>query len=173
VFGTFTITTTGTPAPSINAIGALPAGVNVVDNGDGTATLSGTPQSGSAGSYPLTFTANNLVGTPATQNFTLSVANNATGTPIFTSAPSTTFTVGVAGTFTITTAAVPAVTSITKVGGLATGLNFVDNGNGTATVSGTPAANTAGLYVVTLFAIGPGGQTVQTFSVKVLEAASI
>src|SRR5262249_41863658 len=119
VLGTFTITTTGTPIVAISPIGALPAGVDFNDNGDGTAPLSGTPQPGSAGSYPLTIMANNGVGTPATQNFTLSIANNVTGTPLFTSAPSTAFTIGVAGTFTITTAAVPAVTSITKVGGLA------------------------------------------------------
>lgn len=31
-----------------------------VDNGDGTATLSGTPATGTAGSYPLVITANIL-----------------------------------------------------------------------------------------------------------------
>ena len=37
-------------------------------------TLAGTPAAGTAGTYPLTFTATNSVGQSATQNFTLTVA---------------------------------------------------------------------------------------------------
>ena len=39
----------------------LPTGVTFTDNGDGTATLAGTPAAGTGGSYPLTFTASNGV----------------------------------------------------------------------------------------------------------------
>src|SRR5262249_23936506 len=42
-------------------------------NGDGTATLSGTPNPGTAGSYSFTVTAGNGVGSNATQTFTLTV----------------------------------------------------------------------------------------------------
>ena len=42
------------------------------DNGDGTATISGTPAKAAAGVYPLTLTARNTNGT-ATQAFTLTV----------------------------------------------------------------------------------------------------
>ena len=38
-----TFTSTGTPQPTLSQTGALPPGVTFVDNGDGTATLSGTP----------------------------------------------------------------------------------------------------------------------------------
>ncbi|GLZ30154.1 hypothetical protein Lesp02_23440 [Lentzea sp. NBRC 105346] len=69
--GTFTITTTGGPTPVITKTGTLPAGVTFVDNGDGTATLSGTTTS--VGAYPLTITASNGVAPNATQNFTLNV----------------------------------------------------------------------------------------------------
>ncbi len=65
------MTSTGAPTPSLKEIGALPGGVTFNDNGNGTATLSGTPASGSGGSYPLAFTASNGVGTPANQGFTL------------------------------------------------------------------------------------------------------
>src|SRR5581483_7097587 len=71
--GTFTIGTTGTPKPSIVKTGALPAGVTFTDNGNGTATLAGTPPLGSGGSYPLQFTASNGVGSNAVQAFTLTV----------------------------------------------------------------------------------------------------
>ena len=52
-------------------MGTLPGGVNFVDNGNGTATLSGAPTV--AGSYPLTITANNGVAPNANQPFTLTV----------------------------------------------------------------------------------------------------
>ena len=67
---TFTVMTTGSPTPAITETGTLPSGITFQDNGDGTATLSGQAASGSSGSYPLTFTANNGVGSAATQNFT-------------------------------------------------------------------------------------------------------
>ncbi len=57
------------------------------DNGDGTASLSGTPTHGSGGKYSITVTASNEVGNDATQSFTLTV-NEA---PYFTSANSATF----------------------------------------------------------------------------------
>ena len=53
--------------------GTLPSGVTFRDNGNGTATLSGTPASGSGGTYSLTITANNGVGSAANQTFTLTV----------------------------------------------------------------------------------------------------
>jgi hypothetical protein len=39
----FTVTTTGGVTPVLTATGRLPVGVTFVDNGDGSATLSGTP----------------------------------------------------------------------------------------------------------------------------------
>ena len=59
--GTFTVTTTGSPTPAISETGALPSGVTFTDNGNGTATLAGTPAAGTAGSYPLTISAANGV----------------------------------------------------------------------------------------------------------------
>ena len=71
--GTFTVTTAGgATTPTLTVTGALPAGVTFTDNGDGTATLAGTPTV--SGTFPLTFTANNGSGTPVTQTFTLTVA---------------------------------------------------------------------------------------------------
>ena len=102
--GTFTVMTTGGPVPALSATGVLPTGVNFVDNGDGTATLSGTPAAGSNPSYPITLTASNGIAPNATQNFTLVVNAG----PAITSANNATFTVGTAGTFTVTTTGNPA-----------------------------------------------------------------
>jgi len=72
--GSFTVTTTGSPTPSITESGALPRGVTFHDNGNGTATLVGTPAAGTGGTYPMTFTAANGVTPNAMQNFTLAIA---------------------------------------------------------------------------------------------------
>jgi alpha-tubulin suppressor-like RCC1 family protein len=74
--GTFTITTSGSPSvATIAAEGALPAGVTFTDNGNGngTATLSGRPDAGTTGTYPLTITADNGIPPVASQSFTLVV----------------------------------------------------------------------------------------------------
>ena len=71
----FTVTTTGSPVPSLSMIGSLPAGVTFVDNGDGTGTLGGTPAAGTAGTYNVTFQASNGVPPVAVQSFTLLVSD--------------------------------------------------------------------------------------------------
>jgi len=72
--GTFTVTTTGSPTPSLIDGGAgLPSGITFHDNGNGTATLSGTPALGTVGTYNFTITASNGVNPNATQSFTLTV----------------------------------------------------------------------------------------------------
>jgi len=167
----FTVLTTGFPTPSLTETGTLPAGVTFKDNGNGTATLSGTPASGSAGTYPITFTASNGVGTPAPQTFTLTV--NTTGTaPVLTSGSSTTFTVGTAGTFSVTTTGTP-TPSLTESGTLPSGVTFKDNGNGTATLSGTPAAGTAATYTLTFTATnGIGTPATQNFTLTVTSSST-
>ena len=71
--GSFTVTTIGIPTPAISVAGALPSGVTFTDNGNGTATLTGVSAAGFDGTYNLVFTANNGIGTPIAQPFTLTV----------------------------------------------------------------------------------------------------
>src|SRR5208283_285733 len=127
--GTFTVTTTGVPAPSLTETGALPSGVTFVDNGNGTGTLAGA---GTGGTYSLTFTASNGTSPNATLSFTLNVDQ----APAITSGASTTFSAGIPGTFTVTTTGFPPP-SLTETGTLLSGVTFIDNGNGTATIAGT------------------------------------
>jgi len=149
----FTVTTSGAPAPALTESGALPAGLTFTDNGDGTATISGTPASGSGGSYPIQITASNSVGS-ASQSFTL--ANSEA--PAITSPATATFSTGVAGSYTVTTTGYPAA-AITESGALPSGMTFKDNGDGTATISGTPASGSQGSYPVTVSAANSSGST--------------
>jgi putative cofactor-binding repeat protein len=168
--GTFTVTTTGFPRPTLSSTGALPSGLTFTPNSDGTATLAGTPAPGSGGVYPLTITAANGAGVDAVQTFTLTID----ASPAFTSANATSFTVGAAGSFTVTTTATPPVTAISVSGALPAGTTFVDHGNGTATLSGTPAPGTGGTRTLTFTAAnGVGTNAVQTFTLTVRQAPAI
>ena len=82
--GSFKVTSTGFPTPTLSETGALPAGTSFVSNGDGTGTLSGTPTV--SGVFTITLTANNGVGSGASQGFTLTVSGGSGG-PIVTLTP--------------------------------------------------------------------------------------
>jgi hypothetical protein len=170
VGSSFTITTTGSPAPTISITGALPTGINFTDNNNGTGTLAGTAAAGTGGTYPLVITASNGVGAPATQNFTLTIQQGAA----ITSANATTFAAGAAGTFTVTTTGTPAATSILQAGSLPAGVSFTNNGNGTATLAGMPGAASGGIYALTFTASnGVGAPAVQNFTLTVQQAPAI
>jgi hypothetical protein len=159
----FTVTTSGVPTSSLSETGSLPSGVTFSDNGNGTATLSGTPAVGTNGSYPITIGASNGVSPNASQSFTLTVD----AAPAITSAASTTFTQGSAGTFTVTSTGNPTA-AFAESGTLPSGVSFADNGDGTATLSGTPGAGSGGTYPITITAsngVSPGAS--QSFTLTV------
>ncbi len=167
--GTFSVTTGGFPLPALSESGSLPSGVTFVDNGDGTATLSGTPAAGTGGTYPISFTAFNGIGTEATQSFTLTVDQSTA----VTSATSTTFTVGSGGTFTVTTTGFPTA-ALSETGSLPGGVTFTDNGNGTATLAGTPTAGSGGLYPISITAnSGVGSAATQSFTLTVDQSSAV
>src|SRR5437763_2265902 len=132
-FGTFTVTTTPAhPTAAITFTGSFPSGVSFHDNGDGTATISGTPSFGGVSAVLLKAT--NVVGS-ATQNFTLTVSQP----PAFTTPNATTFTAGSNGTFTVAASGFPPP-ALSLSGALPAGVTFGDTGNGPAQSPGTPAA---------------------------------
>jgi hypothetical protein len=166
----FTVTSDpGYPAATgITQTGALPAGITFTDNGDGSATLAGTPATGSGGSYPLVLTTTNTVGHDD-QAFTLTVNES----PLITSIDNSTFTAGTAGTFTVSTAGgFPTPPALTKVGTLPAGITFTDNGDGTATLAGT--STVGGVYALTINAAnGASAADSQSFTLTVNGPPSI
>jgi beta-glucosidase len=74
-----TTQTTQSPTPDelprLTEIGALPPGLHFVDNGDATATISGTPTA--AGTYGVTIRARNRTSPAATQGLTITVSPTA------------------------------------------------------------------------------------------------
>ncbi len=173
-FGTFNVLTTGFPIPTLSDGGfVFPTGVSFLDNGDGTATLSGTPATGTAGNYQFTITAQNGVNPNATQSFTLTITPPVLA-PQITSANSAIFIVGSSSSFNITTTGLP--TPSLNIGGfiLPAGLTFTDPGNGTASLAGTPTGNVGGTYNFTITAQnGIAPDATQSFTLTINQAAAI
>lgn len=155
--GSFAVTTTGYPSPTLSETGALPGGVTFAAS---TGALSGTPAGGTAGTYDLTFTASNGVTPNAVQSFTLTVDQP----PAITSAASATFTVGAAGSFTVTATGYPSPT-LSETGTLPGGVTFTAS---TGVLSGTPGASAGGTYNLTFTASnGAHADATQNFTLTV------
>ena len=101
--------------------------------------------------YPLTLTASNANGT-ATQAFTLIVTRLAAISKI----PVIKATEGAHLSRTIRATGYPP-SAVAESGPLPSGLTFTDQGNGTAVITGTPAAGSAGRYRSILTATNTSG----------------
>ncbi len=157
--GSFKVTATGTPAPSVSESGALPEGVSFESSTD---ELSGTPTQ--EGVFYVTFEASNGVGTNAVQHFTLTVD----AAPVITSEESATFTEGHEGSFKVTATGTPAP-SVSESGALPEGVSFESS---TDELSGTPTQE--GVFYVTFEASnGVGTNAVQHFTLTVDAAPAI
>jgi large repetitive protein len=158
----FTVSANGNPEPNITESGALPSGVTFAAGPAGSATISGTAAVGTGGVYPLTLKATSSGGS-ASQAFKLNVDEPSA----ITSAASATTNVGSALTFKVTTSGFPAA-SLTESGSLPSGVTFKPSANGSATIKGTPAADTGGTYPLTIDASnGIGSDSTQDFVLTV------
>ena len=171
--GAFQPTASGFPASTFVESGALPQGLSFAFN-----ALSGTAAEGTEGTYNISFTASNRIGSAVTQKVTLLVIPQSL--PAFTSPNNTTFgDTCISGlcvnklfsSFTVTATGNP-IPSLAAAG-LPAGVKFKDNGNGTATLSGSP---TFGVYHLTLTATGAGGAAfavTQSFTLNVIQIRTL
>jgi uncharacterized protein YegP (UPF0339 family) len=169
----FTVTTTGTPTPSLSESGTLPPGITFVDNGNGSATISGQASTVNTGFYFVTITATSSAGT-ATQNFVMTV-DDLLMAPTIVSVNSYTATYGTPFSFTIDTTGdpIPNITKVAGSGSYPSGVSLIDNGDGTATLSGTPSGSASGVYTFTLKAKNNQGIATQVFSLTVNRAPAL
>jgi hypothetical protein len=116
--------------------------------------------------------------TPGPHSFTVQVQDSATNTnsqtiaysvsalPAISGPPSATFTVGAPGAVTISATGYP-VPTLTEVGALPAGVTFVDNKNGTGTLSGSPSVS--GIFPISFSAQnGVGAPSVLPFTLTVV-----
>jgi hypothetical protein len=152
----FTITASGTPPPRITHTGALPPGLRFAEENGGRAAISGTPGRAAAGVYRLSLTAKNTTGT-ATQAFTLTI----TRAPALATTTATAGTTGKAFRLAIKVTGYP-LPALAETGPLPRGLAFtsqtITSTSRDAVFAGTPAANAAGTYPVTITATSSSGE---------------
>ena len=145
---TFAVNATGYPFAEwslANVPAAIAGVVGLVDNGNGTATLTALPPPGVTGTFMFSIVAANSLGT-TTERFTLTIDD----APIITSPTTATLTVNQSMTpFTITTSATPTAT-LRYAGKLPPGIAFKVGANGTATLTGRPTR--AGTYTIVVTA---------------------
>lgn len=167
----FTVSTTGFPKPALSDGGfTLPSGLTFTDNGNGTATINGTPAAGTGGTYNFTITASNGVGTNATQAFALHVSS---GVPLtFTPAtlPQGLIDATYNHTITVSGGTTP-YTSLTVIafnaGGTGLAAPTTNLAAGTVTISGTPTAGGTVTFTINV-TDKLGLNTSQPYTVNVL-----
>jgi cold shock CspA family protein len=136
--------------PFLNVIG-LPGWASFSDNLDGTATISGTPGYTDANTHLITITATDDDPLSATETFDLTVTNTNLP-PVIVSpgnqvgAENSPFSLTVSATDPDAT--IPALTAT----GLPAWAALTDNGDGTATITGTPGYDDAAITTVTVTA---------------------
>jgi hypothetical protein len=142
------------------------------------ALLPGSPATaaGSVAAIPADVTTDQR-GQPRIVNGVVDIGayQSAAQAPAITSASSTTFVAGRWCSFTVTTTGYPLAT-LSETVVLPAGLTFTDNGNGTATLQGIPAADTARQtpYGLTIQASnGVGDDASQSFALTILPASDV
>ncbi len=165
---TFTASATGNPLSVQWQVSTNGGATFTAIPGATSTKLSVTISAGENGyQYQAVFT--NSLGTATSDNAVLTVIQ--AKTPVFHSLNHATFVAGTSTNFTVMTTGSPTA-ALSLIGKLPTGVTFIDNGNGTATLGGTPAIGTAGTHKVTIFAFN-GKTASQTFTVSVNQAPVI
>jgi hypothetical protein len=158
---TYTFSATGFPAPIFSTFDALPKGVTLSSTG----VLTGTPVSGTEGTYEFTVIATGGDNLVAKRTFTLTVNSEVA----ITSADGTSAHNGTASTFQVKTTGAPPASTFSLTGSVPTGVT-IDN-TGLISIASTTVA---GNYSFTVNASnGFGTPATQTFSLEVFGPPSI
>ncbi|MCP4966425.1 MAG: cold shock domain-containing protein [bacterium] len=138
--------------PSFNAGGTLPTWATLIDNGDGTATISGTPGAGASGTSTVTITVSDGGVPDLTDNavFDLTVTN--TNLPPTIVNPGSR-TIGEGSPISVLLAGSDpdgTTVSFSDSGSLPAWATLTDNGDDTAIITGTPGHSDAATTAVTI-----------------------
>ena len=159
-----TLTTSG--SPSVSSItddgGSLPSGLALHDNGNGTATISGTVGPTAGGVATVVLGLDDGVLSPVTDDLTFTVDQPAA----FTTSSTGTCVAGSACDISVTTSGYP-LPALGVSAALPSGLSFVPHGNGTADITGTASAGAVGTTNFTITATSSVGDATQQFTLTV------
>jgi len=153
-----------------------PAWLTLTDNNDGTAVLSGTPTAADVFSPDtlVELVVRDPAGAEDQQTFSMLIAN-VNDAPSIVSLPITDATEGTAYSYTITVEDADTDSVSITAPTLPAWLTITDNGDGTATLGGTPAGVDVGPHAVEILATedapAPGATDNQVFDITVTAAA--
>lgn len=159
----YVIEADGDPVPAIG-VDQLPAGLRLTSHADGSATIEGTA-TGPVGETSVEVTAQNAEGA-SYERLTVTIQQ----APAFASRGPVTVVAGELTTAVIRTVGFPAA-GIDLEGELPAGLTFTDNGDGTASISGTPVDGPTS-SPVTLTAVNVVSDVALTTVVQVVRRSS-
>ncbi|MGI9214087.1 MAG: putative Ig domain-containing protein, partial [Methylococcaceae bacterium] len=152
---------------SITAPNPLPAWMQLIDHGDGTATLGGKPGPGDSGHYDIVLIVSDGV-YQTRQTFSLDIKEMPNTPPVITSEAPLTVAENSAYQYTLTSSDPDTGNSLKySAADLPTWLMLTDHGDGTATLSGTPGADAAGDYPIVLTLDDGYATTQQTWTLTV------
>jgi YVTN family beta-propeller protein len=141
------------PAATITETGALPDGITMSSSG----ALTGTPDAGTVGTYPIIVSASNGVGLDSTASLTVAVDI----APAVTSPSQATFQTGVPGTFTVQATGDPAPTL--QVSQYPSWMTYTPRTTSSGVLSGTPPRSSGGTWQVLIWAENGYGSTPTQF----------
>ncbi|MCH7946408.1 MAG: hypothetical protein IIC66_01275, partial [candidate division Zixibacteria bacterium] len=136
--------------PTLSAI-ALPSGANLIDNGNGTADFSWTPDFVQSGIYNVTFIADDGLAADS-ETITITISDAGNQNPVLATVGSRNILEGVNLNFVISAADPEGNPPTLTTSTLPSGATFIDNGDGTATFDWTPNFNQGGIYGVSFYA---------------------
>ncbi|MCA6078762.1 putative Ig domain-containing protein [Fulvivirga sedimenti] len=147
---------------------SLPAWLDLTDNGDGTAVLTGIPENAEVGNHTVVLNVRDGLGANANQGFSIEVTNtndvpSITSQPVPVAVQNSTYTYNVV-------ASDPDIGDAVNLQAttLPAWLSFTDNGNGTGRLTGTPGNGDLGIHNVTLLVRDlEGAASEQIFTINV------
>jgi len=138
---TYNVTATDVDVGDTLSISGTPAWLSLTDNGDGTATLTGTPDNDDVGDHAVELTVTDSAGATDTQSFSITVSNT-NDAPVITSTPVTTVDEDDTYTYTLMASDVDVGDELTlSAPTLPSWLSFAPE---TGTLSGTPTNDDVG-----------------------------
>ena len=164
-----TILAVGHPPPRILHTGRPPEGMHFSEASNGTELMIyGTPQKSAVGTYTIMLYAHSKAGA-VTEAFTVNVVKAPTldklqATRVVNEGTPVNLTITARGFTTL---------AVAETGTLPSGISFADHGDGTASITGTPAPGTSGTYPVTITATNPQGVASQSITLVVAYAPAI
>jgi hypothetical protein len=145
----------------------LPSWLTLIDNGNNTGLLSGTPLQNDVGINSVVLVGTDTNNAITNLNFDINVLNT-NDQPVFTSSPILVATEDSVYTYNITVTDEDGDNVTITPSNLPAWLTLTDNGDNTAILSGTPLQNDIGNHAITIFATDSGnGISNQNFNLSV------